>query len=115
MSPWWAAVVGAGLVLGPSLVYLVLLRSRIQAAAAELTRERDRADVSERQLAYLTALGGSFIDQAAAAMLLVDGSRRVSYFNAAAARLFRIRGGLVEGKTLIELVGDHDLDSMIRR
>ncbi len=115
MNAWWAAVLGAGLVLLPALVSIFSLRWRNQGLDHDLRAERDRADAASRQLGFLTALGSSFIDQASAAMLLVDANRRVTYFNAAAVRLFAIKADMVEGKTLIELAGDHDLDSMVRR
>ncbi|HLQ36113.1 MAG TPA: hypothetical protein VK457_25775, partial [Chloroflexota bacterium] len=76
MNAWWAAVVGAGLVLLPALVSIFSLRWRNQGLDHDLRAERDRADAASRQLGFLTALGSSFIDEASAAMLLVDVNRR---------------------------------------
>ncbi len=81
----------------------------------DLRIARERADQANHDRNFLNALNQSFVDQAPSAMLLVDNDRKVVYFNPAAASLFRLPLAWAEGKSLIEVVRDHDFEAMVRR
>ncbi len=96
-----------------------LLRLRSMSAEKDeyqqaLMHERQRADEAERRSMFISALNRSFVEQASAALLLVDLQRRVTYFNPAASRLFDLEVSSPGIKPLIEVVGDHDLEAMVR-
>lgn len=114
MIPWVISAVLAA-VLIVVVAVLGFQRARTERLGAELRVRREQAEAATRRAASLAGQAASFIDQASQAMLLVDGNRRVTYFNPAAAALFEIRAGMTDGEPLIEVVGDHDLEAMVRR
>ncbi|MBV9119102.1 MAG: PAS domain-containing protein [Chloroflexi bacterium] len=91
--------------------YVKRLLLRSQAAAVV---ERSRLEFTQAERDALNTINRSFIEQAPAAMILVDREGGVSYFNASAANLFHL-GVWSQGRRLIELIRDHDLNRMVRR
>ena len=111
---WWApliALLAAGW-LGTA-VWLAAARARAASLERALGFERAQRMHIEAAKESLDTINRSFIEQAPAAMLLVQPDGGVSYANQAAAELFQL-GRDFAGKRLIELVPDHDLNLMVK-
>ena len=105
---------------GPCLLLLLLATFRLgqqrrtfSSLELELHLERERLKEAREANSFLAGINRSFVDQARSAMLLLDAAGKLRYFNPAAARLFRLSAA-AEGKPVIEVVHDHDLDLLVQ-
>ncbi|MBV8083560.1 MAG: PAS domain-containing protein [Chloroflexi bacterium] len=111
---WWPLALGLALVgWAWTAVWLGLARRRAAQIERALGGERVHRQQIESTKESLDTINRSFIEQAPAAMLLVQPDGRVTYANQAATDLIRLDAG-VGGRRLIELVPDHDLNQMVR-
>jgi len=78
-----------------------LMTARISETVAALTAERDK----------MTAILSTMTD----GIFIVDSQRRITLVNRAATRLLKTPESLVEVCSFIEVIHDHELDSMLRR
>ena len=112
---WWAIAAGVLLVAWlVSLAWLAQARRKLSRTELALAGERPQLKQMQAQRDSLGLINRSFIEEAPAAMLLVQHDGQVTYFNRSAADLFGL-GIAAVGKHLIELVRDHDLATMVRR
>jgi two-component system phosphate regulon sensor histidine kinase PhoR len=115
MSIEWlaAALAGSLVLLFACALRLGRQRRKLSLLELELHVERERVNYGREENEFLRGINRSFVDQARSAMLLLDGSGTIRYFNPAAAQLFGLALS-AEGKRLIEAVPDHDLNALIQ-
>lgn len=114
MSTWGWLLLAAALVI--AALYYILAR-RATAMAQELQRELSRSSQSEERLraerdltfARLEALGAA----AEEGLILLDNSRRIVWWNAAAESFFSVPAGTVRGRSLIEALRAYDLHQLV--
>jgi two-component system, OmpR family, phosphate regulon sensor histidine kinase PhoR len=114
MSIWGWLLVGAA--LAAAAIYYILGR-RATLVAQELQRELARFSQSEERLraerdvalARLESLGAA-VDEG---LILLDNSRRIVWWNAAAESFFSVPPGTVRGRSLIEGLRDYDLHQLV--
>ena len=114
MSTWGWLLVAAALAI--AALYYILAR-RVTATAQELQRELSRSSQSEERLraerdltfARLEALGAA----AEEGLILLDNSRRIVWWNAAAESFFSVPAGTVRGRSLIEALRAYDLHQLV--
>ncbi len=80
---------------------LKLVASRLQSLATDLGKEQEIA------AAILSTIG--------AGVLLLDGERRITMLNSAAAKLFRVSESAAPGQTFIGMVRDYELDAIVQK
>jgi two-component system phosphate regulon sensor histidine kinase PhoR len=115
MIPWLAISFGVCLVLLLIAVFrLGQNRRAFSIMELNLHLERERLKEARDENAFLSGIHRSFVDEARSAMLQLDGSGKLRYFNPAAARLLRLSSSS-EGKPLIEAVVDHDLNLAVQK
>ncbi|MHB8618517.1 MAG: sensor histidine kinase [Chloroflexota bacterium] len=116
MIVWLAAAAVFFLALWAAALFRLRgARSEGERLHLEIRLERERAEEARREMAFLASVNHSFVEQATAAMLLVDTDRKLTYLNPAAAAFFGLPSSSAAGKPLIEVVRDHDLETMVRR
>jgi two-component system, OmpR family, phosphate regulon sensor histidine kinase PhoR len=108
-------------VLGVCVVLLLLATFRLgqnrrafSLLELQLHLERERLKETREENAFLAGINHSFVDQARSAMLQLDASGKLRYFNPTAAQLLRL-GPAAPGKPLIEVVADHDLNLAVQK
>jgi two-component system phosphate regulon sensor histidine kinase PhoR len=114
MSTWGWLLVAAALAI--AALYYFLAR-RATAMAQELQRELSRSSQSEERLraerdltlARMEALGAA----AEEGLILLDNSRRIVWWNAAAESFFSVPAGTVRGRSLIEALRAYDLHQLV--
>ncbi len=114
MSTWGWLLVAAALAIA-ALNYF--LARRATAMAQELQRELSRSSQSEGRLraerdltlARMEALGAA----AEEGLILLDNSRRIVWWNAAAESFFSVPAGTVRGRSLIEALRAYDLHQLV--
>lgn len=90
-------------------------RGRRIAAAAEAKKDREQLEAThEAALRERTAQLEAVLNQMLEALIAIDGQGRVRLANRAAARLFGFEEGVI-GKTLMEVVRQHEVQVVVER